>query len=335
MKANILLSLILASSANVFAAEATTTQSTTSSTVKVEDVQKKDESKKDIDEEITNARMRAQLGTKSKISFKSAFSYSGGSLEKPLAEIRPNYRSGANRAALTAMGGSIGMNYRLSERDNVGFGTGISIQNPFHGDISANTFKDPRGSDEKVKRFEVSTPYIEFSRAYKVAGLQMISDISYSHYTTQDMTSKNYGMNALGNVALGQTILADLGESNWSAGVALSFDTTLYNGGLSQYMKDEGTRQDDFGYGVFPFAEYSFNDSYSFRTVFGYFQMIHYKDQEGTAKSTVNAMRPYQSVGIGMAVTRDIYLYPNVQFLPLDMRSDLTNVGLSANLNLF
>ena len=52
-------------------------------------------------------------------------------------------------------------------------------------------------------------------------------------------------------------------------------------------------------------------------------------------KSAVVASRPYQSMGIGMAVTRDIYLYPNVQFLPLDMRSDLTNVGMSANISFF
>ena len=334
MKTNILLSLILAGSVNSAYAADATTQSTTTSTVNTADVQKKDETKKDIDEEITNARMRATLGSKSKFSFKSALSYSGGSLEKPADRIRPNYRSGANRPALTAMGGSIGVNYRMTERDSLSFGTGISIQNPFHGDLSEAKFADPRGG-ETVQRVEVSTPYVEYSRAYKVGGMQMISGVSYAHYTTQDATSSTVGANALGNLSLDQTILADLGESNWSGGVSLSFDTSFYKGGLSQFMKDEGARQDDFGYGIFPFAEYAFNDKFSFRTVFGYFQMIHYNDQKGANRSAVTALRPYQSMGIGMAVTRDIYLYPNVQFLPLDMRSDLTNVGLSANLNLF
>jgi hypothetical protein len=42
----------------------------------------------------------------------------------------------------------------------------------------------------------------------------------------------------------------------------------------------------------------------------------------------------YQSAGLGISVTRDIYLYPNVQFIPEDVRSDRTNVGVSANINL-
>lgn len=331
MKANILLSLILAGSVNAFAAEATT-QNATTSTVKTEEVQKKDETKKDIDEEITNARMRSQLGSKSKFSFKSALSYSGGSVKKPMDKIRPNYRSGKSSDTLTAMGGSVGMNYRLNERESISVGTGITIMNPFHGDVTSAKFKDPRKNrTNDVKRYEVATPYIEYSRAYKVGGMQMISGATYSHFTTQDATDAEVGSNAFGNVSFDQTILADLGESNWSGGVALSFDTTLYKGELSQAMKDDGNVQDDFGYGIFPFAEYSFNDKYSFRTVFGYFQMIHYKG-DGSA---VTAARPYQSMGIGMALTRDIYLYPNVQFLPLDIRPELTNVGLSANLNLF
>lgn len=336
MKTNILLSLILASSVNTaVAADATTTQTATTSTVKTADVQNVEETKKDIDAEITNARMRSLLGSKSKFSFKSSVGYSGGSLVKPFEKIRPNYRSGAARQALTSLNGTIGGNYRVTDRDSIAFGTGISIQNPFHGDITSAKFADPRGGSEQVKRTEISTPYVEYSRAYKVGGMQMISGVSYSHYTTEDATSAEVGSNAIGNLSLDQTILADLGESNWSGGMSISFDTSFYKGKLSPFMVSEGARQDDFGYGVFPFAEYSFNDKVSFRTVFGYFQMVHYNDQVGTDKSAVVASRPYQSMGIGMAVTRDIYLYPNVQFLPLDMRSDLTNVGMSANISLF
>ena len=42
-----------------------------------------------------------------------------------------------------------------------------------------------------------------------------------------------------------------------------------------------------------------------------------------------------QSLGIGIKVIRDVFLYPNVTFIPYDIRSDRTNVGLSANINLF
>ena len=37
----------------------------------------------------------------------------------------------------------------------------------------------------------------------------------------------------------------------------------------------------------------------------------------------------------GVKVTRDIFLYPNVQFVPDQLRSKQTNVALSTNINMF
>jgi hypothetical protein len=43
----------------------------------------------------------------------------------------------------------------------------------------------------------------------------------------------------------------------------------------------------------------------------------------------------YQSVGVGVSVTRDIFLYPNIQFLPNQIMASETNVGLTATVNVF
>jgi hypothetical protein len=306
-------------------------QSATTSSAKMTDLQKNEEKKGDIDDEITNARMRATLGSKSKWSFKSAVAYNGGSLVRPADRVRPNYRAGANVPALTTLSGTMGANYRMTDRDSLSMGTGISIRNPFHDDLTRSDFQDPRRENTTVERYQASTPYLEYSRAYKVGGMQMISGATYSHFTDSDTTKE---MNAFGNMSFDQTVLVDLGTSNWSGGLSLSIDTTFYNGGMSEFAAAQGAQQDDFGYGLYPFAEYTFNDTYSFRTVFGYFQMVHYKETE-TDKARVEAQTPYQSMGIGISVSRDVYLYPNVQFTPLDIRDDRTNVALSANLNLF
>lgn len=310
-------------------AHAEETQQSNTSNIKASDVMPKEETQKDIDEEITNARMRATLGAKSKWSIKTAFGYNGGSVERPAARVRPNYRAGANIPALSSLSGTVGVKYSVSNRDSISFGTGVLVYNPFHGDLTRGEFLDPRNGKNR-DRYSASTPYIDYSRAYKVGGLQMISSATYSHFTEPDTTRD---MNAFGNLSLDQTILADLGESSWSAGMAISFDTTFYNGKMSEFAKAQGAQQDDFGYGIYPFAEYAFNDKYSFRTVFGYFQMIHYKGTDGD-KARVESYTPYQSMGIGMALTRDLYLYPNVQFTPLEIRGDRTNVALSANINL-
>src|SRR5690606_16490271 len=89
------------------------------STVKASDVAPAAKPQEDIDTEITNKKLRAELGSKSKWSIKTAFSYSGASVERPMAQIRPNYRAGADVPGLTSISGSIGIKYALSVRDSL------------------------------------------------------------------------------------------------------------------------------------------------------------------------------------------------------------------------
>jgi hypothetical protein len=84
--------------------------------------------------------------------------------------------------------------------------------------------------------------------------------------------------------------------------------------------------------GLYPAAEYEINDTYNLRTVFG-FQV--YEQLRRQDDSTFNKRKVYQSVGLGISVTRDVFLYPNIQFIPSDIRSDRTNVAISANINVF
>ncbi|WP_415061631.1 hypothetical protein [Bdellovibrio sp.] len=330
MKKQVLMSLILAGSMVAVSAQAeeqAQNQNANTSTVKVSEVQKSEEKAEDIDQEITNARMRSELGSKSQWSFKSSLGYSGGSLNKPFDSIRPNYRASATIETLAALSGNVGVNYRISKGGNLSAGTGIVVMDPFHGDITQSTFQDPRASRKgaEIKRTQVSTPYLDYSHGYRALDMQMISSVTYSHYTEEDQTDY---YNLMGNLSVNQTALADFGDSKWQGGLSLSLDKELSKGAFADSAADN--MRYDYGVGLFPFAEYSFNDNYSFRTVFGYFQFAKYEES-----SELIQMEPYQSMGIGISLTRDIYLYPNVQFTPKDIRSDRTNVALSANLNLF
>ncbi|WP_413556999.1 hypothetical protein [Bdellovibrio sp. HCB209] len=335
MKKQILSSLILAGSlvtaVSAFAAEEN--QSANTSTVKVTDVQKKDEQVGDIDNEITNARLRATLGSKSRWSFKSSLGYNGGSIEKPMDSLRPAYRYGA-RQTLTALSGDVGINYRVTERDSLSLSTGITIMDPFHGDITKPA-KDPRYADQVAPRYQVSTPSMTWSRGYKAWGMQMASDATVAMYTDSDSSDTN----SKGAIMASQTFLADLGNSNWSGGLNASFDYEVYGGGIKNAEVEADyasglARRTDMILAIYPFAEYTFNDTYSFRTVFGYFEFYKDKDEYGNSTDFYQK-EPYQSMGIGISVTRDIYLYPNIQFAPKDIRADRTNVALSANINLF
>lgn len=346
VKQQVVLSLILAGSlvaVGANAQETTTETNTKTSTVQATDMKKSEESRKDIDEEITNARMRATLGSKSKWSFKSALGYSGGSVEKPLAETRPNYRAGADREALPGLSGTVGVNFRATDKDSFSLNTGINIVDPLHGDITKNATDTRGGGAESTPRYEVSTPSLGWSRGYKAMNAQMISSVSLSKYTDKDSSDSQ----AWGDVYLSQTILADFGKTNWSGGVSLAGAISLYGEGaisntvmvsptlnLRQAHEAGLIKRSDFLLAVYPFAEYTFNDTFSFRTVFGYFEFMNYRSEFGNSTDFFQR-EPYQSVGIGISVTRDIYLYPNVQFTPKDVRADRTNVALSTNINLF
>lgn len=310
-------------------------ESSNTSTLKASDVQKKDEQQKDIDEEITNARMRATLGSKSKWSFKSALGYSGGSVSDPLSAIRPNYRAGANRETLPALSGTVGVNYRMTDKDNLSLTTGVKVVDPLHGDIVKPARDTRKGANTALSRYQVSTPSVGWSRGYRAMGAQMISDASISLYTDSD----NKDINSLGDVSIGQTVLADFGASKWQGGLSLSLVKEIHGGAIKEktllpsYQSGEYKRGDMI-VGLYPFAEYAFSDKYSFRTVFGYFEFMNYKNEYGN-NTDFFQFEPYQSVGVGISITRDIYIYPNVQFTPKDIRSDRTNVALSTNINLF
>ncbi|MBO9666701.1 MAG: hypothetical protein J7501_07785 [Bdellovibrio sp.] len=333
------LSFILAAGLSVsgFAAfaqssTATLNQKANTSTSKIEDLKKPTEKKKDIDDEITDARMRATLGSKSNWSFKSALTYSGGSLQMPLETVRPAYRTSAEDERLAVLSGTVGINYRATDRDNISFGTGLSIVDPLHGDITKPAIdKTSDGGGETTARYRVATPYVGWSRGYKVLGVQNISSATYSLVTDEQDVKKGYHS----SVSLGQTVLANFGTTKWNGGASFSLSKSLYSDTIAnkafEAALNAGTKtRSEWGFGIYPFLQYAFNDTYSFRTVFGYADF----EQKQYASSAIQ-IEPYQSVGIGISVTRDIYLYPSVQFTPKDIRDDRTNVGIATNINLF
>lgn len=317
-------------------AQAQETQASENKTsAKASDLQKPEEKQKDIDDEITNARQRATLGSKSKWSFKSALAYNGGSLKSPSDQIRPNYRAGNTIQSLSSLAGTVGVNYRATERDSLSLSTGLVVRNPFHGDLSRSEFADPRsGRKNRVDRFEVSDPSLSWSRAYRAGNLQMVSGASYTQSTNPDDVNI---YKRIGYVSADQTIIGEVG-TKLSLGASISADAYLYTNDLDKndpVVAKQGLQQEMMTFGIYPFLEYAFNDTYQFRTVFGYFANTLYKDQDAASKGTVAADTPYQSVGLGIVVTRDIYLYPNIQFTPFDIRDDRTNVALSTNISLF
>jgi hypothetical protein len=291
------------------------------------DLQKPDETMKDQSQEITNARMRAEAGSRSKYSVKANLSYSGGSVERPLERVRPNYRAGVAADAATTLGGTMAVAYRASDKLTARFGTGLSMRTPFHNkdkEVASNQYEKTG-----AKVIDVATPYLEASSAFRLGNLMLMPSATVSYFSKQidrDVYKKDAGVDA------DLTAVYEITGSGWQPGLTTAVYNTFYQDAKQDFDRiGDRNARDDYGIGFYPFVEYQFNDRYSFRTLIG----ISYTHVRSEDADTFIKDKVYQSAGIGIALTKEVYIYPNVQFLPDEMRPAQTNVGLSTTMSVF
>ncbi len=315
---------------NAFAQQA---PATSKSTLKIEDVDPgKNKVDGDLDQEITNAKLRAESGSKSKFSLSFTGSYLGSSLEVPFDKDRPNTSNEATPPRVF-MGGSFGGRYRIDKNQSLSLGIGYSVVRPF----------------QEARYWDVSNPYVSYSYAGKIGKVQNISDATLSVTTNRDETEIGSFMAG----SLSNTMMYDFGGSRASIGLAAVGEYTYFSkdkDSLARYAGDEadktfkaGRDQRDYTLAAYPLMEYAISDYVQLRTVFRPWVFNHNVNQEGL---TFSRARWTQSIGVGVAVRRDVYLYPNFQYDWEQWRGDDYNwfakntranstVGLSATLNIF
>lgn len=299
------------------------------STASLEEVAPKEEMNKD---QITNSRLAAEAGSMSKYSMRALLGYSGGSIAKPFDKERPNYRAlpGAPLEE-TSFGGSIGGAYRLDEESSLRFGVGVSMRTPFHNTLNeVRTNVRPDGSPV----FNVSTPSIEYNKTFRVGNVMLSPSVSYSHATD------NWDTEVLGTqgwLGLGSDVIFEIEGSKWMPGFSVWATQSLYRDSSYTVLvpRAEGgskvASRSNLELGVYPYVEYQFNEKIAYRALFGLFNFNNYRGQnlpDFTRDSN------YISTGIGITPSRDIWIYPNLQFNPNNPRADMTNVGISTVINL-
>jgi hypothetical protein len=272
----------------------------------------------DADLVITNRKMRAESGSKSRFSVASSLEYSAGTLDRPLASTRPNIRAATGTTDVARLAGTIGVKYSLNSTDALRLGIGIRWITPFEG----GTPTGYNGSET-----DADNPVLTYQKMFRwLGGVQTVLQAGPTLYTASNL--RNNGFLANWNLSLNNAY--DLGKSGFTAGM-------LTQAGFSQFDKDSVNGrsvlgiQSDYYVGAYPFIEYVINDRFNIRTISGLFVYEHLRNQPSNLTFMKNKV--YQSVGLGISVSRDIFLYPNIQFIPGDVRSDNTNLALSANIN--
>jgi hypothetical protein len=259
--------------------------------------------RKDIDEEIADARLRASTGSKSLFSIQSAYNYNGGSLETPLASDRPQLAKGQVENDPAKLTGSIAGKYRASDHDNITAGFGLGWVTPGYGG--------------QYGQWEM--PFLGYNRLFKAGPFQNVLTAQFTKYTAD--TSLKRGLNY--EIEVDHNIVYNIGRTRWRTGcdfwVSREFYTSAGHAGIANKLA------------ATPMLQYEFNNTYTFRTVYKGATYYSLRSNE----YAYNLSEPTESTGIGISITRDIFLYPNIQWIWADLKLEKTNVALAAYVNVF
>ena len=274
-----------------------------------------------LDNEITNAKMRAESGSKSKYSASFSVRYDGGSLKDPGADARLNLLGGDNQEQVN-LSATIKGRYRINKNTSVSANIGTKVVQPFHGN---------RGDQDKyLDKVEVANPSVTLS-TYRRTGNWMLN---YSANLTYFTSEQSTDIGRLMKPSVDATALYDF-KNGFQVGIVGDIGYNIIDG---RTIIGPNGRIDvpDLTLAVYPFAEYTINDTFNLRTVYNAgLSHSRYSKRGGHWSNDLTR----QSFGLGISVTRDVFLYPNVQISVRDFYADASfkrsTVGLNATINAF
>jgi hypothetical protein len=293
-------------------------------TMKIEDAaDTKNKVKGDLDKEITDARIRAESGSKSKLSMSTGVNYRGGSIERPFGTERPDLSGGLpDTQRDTSLSALIRMRYRTTKNESYTFGAEVGMKTPFAGDINA---------DEN--QLNIGDPALGYNKTWAAMGLQNSWNIGIG----AGMTDESKNIDLIGNVFTDYTLVHKF-QNKITLGTQFVAAYNFYDtepGENPKWATSKVPNKNDkrglWTFNVNPSIEYSLTDKLNLRALFSYFRWRHLYGDDMNWRMLRS--QEYNSLGLGIAARRDIYLYPNVQFLPRDIRSDYTNFAMSATMN--
>lgn len=257
--------------------------------------------------EITDARLKAEEGSRSKYSMKLSLSYAGPPVGDPLAKDQPNPDNNPGNFS-TALGGSVSMRYRFDPKTALSAGTGISALTPFHG----------------VERVDVKTPYISYDLSGRIADLQTRNSFGASVTTIPNYIQ----IGQVAGLGYDNNLVYEIGTSGFAAGIDTSLNYYIYN---REFEKKDG-KASRYSIGFYPNFKYSLSDKASLVTsiAFMYANLRSAKSET----SLINKIRTGR-LGGGYAFTKSVYFAPYLNFMVEEFNWDTTTINFSTTFSLF
>ncbi|RZA04546.1 MAG: hypothetical protein EOP11_14870 [Proteobacteria bacterium] len=259
-----------------------------------------------ISDEIRNNRLKTLDGSKSPISGQFNLGYSGASILNPFSAKVPNPGM-EEPPPLAQLSGTVSARYRIDPRTSVGVGAGLTTYQPFQG----------------PKDTSIADPYVDVARSYKLGPIQGRGSASVTFYSNNQYRN-DYGYRwgfGVSNEAFYEFPFGLL------TGLSLSATFNTFADGI--FIGQEG--QPKVSANIAPYLEFKLNDTLNLRSVTG-FQFYHLNAYNNFRFLGVSA---YQTVGLGIAATDAIFVYPYIRYFFNRLNTKDTTVGVSFIVNLF
>lgn len=255
----------------------------------------------DDNQDITDAKLKADSGSLSRYSLKFNLSYAGapiGDLNNPM---QPN-PDGSAGVYETNISGSIGARYRIDKQSTLGMGTGINALTPFQG----------------VKRYDMKNPFVSYDISSKLGSVQVRNSVTLSAVTNPIYR----GWGEYGGIGYDNSLVYNLGTSAFATVLDTSISYYLFERGYDK--KDKNAER--YKLSFYPAVKYNFNDQINFNSSLA----ISYGNPRSTNDHTVLTNKILsQRLALGYGYSHDIYISPYLNFYPGQMTLDSTTINFS------
>lgn len=258
-------------------------------------------------EDITDAKLRAESGSLSRYSLRSNFNYFGPTLGDVSEKDQPN-PDGSIGSFQTALSGTMGMRYRFDSRSSVGLSGGLKVIYPLHG----------------AERVDLSNPSFNYDYAFKVGEVQMRNSPAIVFRTIPEFIR----IGQTGYISDFHSVVYDFGASGFAIGTDASATLFVYN---REYESKDG-KAPRLGIEMNPNLKYRFSNRLSFITSTNLAWWNPRSQSNGLIllNKAVN-----QRFGAGYAYTRDIYFNPYLAFYPQNLKAETTTLNFNTIFSVF
>lgn len=258
------------------------------------------------EKKLTDLELRAYAGSRSRYSLQFNLGYAGPPVNELADANKPNpdNRPGDPR---TNLSGNASMRYRINGNTGINFGTGVIFYTPVQAVKGEQVDVDRRKSP---KNYGVNDPIVSVDRSYIIDKTQLRSALRASYTTTDNYVQRGQ----VGMTGFSQYVKYTPGTTRFIFGAQLALDYFAYDRAYKPYVSKKDTGDgtvSKYYINFIPSVEYKITDTLNFNTSAGYpYQNLRSDPAWWRWNHPLTTWR----VGVGWAITHDIYINPYVNF---------------------